>query len=102
MMELQRLQVRERGVALRESAALQHMNRAAALDAQVSLLRAKIAELEARGAEVGGRGLASQLQEAEERAVREAEESAAFASGLNRQRRLLLTQVVRDVPESEC
>ena len=32
----------------------------------------------------------------------EAEESAAFASGLNRPRRLLLTQVVRDVPESEC
>jgi len=34
--------------------------------------------------------------------VVEAEESATFAAGLNRPRRLLLTQPVRDVPESEC
>ena len=34
--------------------------------------------------------------------VVEAEEIAAFAAGLNRPRRLLLTQPVRDVPESEC
>ena len=74
MMELQRLQVRERGVALRESAALQHMNRAAALDAQVSLLRAKIADLEARAAEAAGPASAVKLQEAEERAVRAEQE----------------------------
>jgi len=80
MVELQRLQVRERGVALRESAALQHMNRAAALDAQVSLLRAKIVELEARGGEAGGRGLAAQLQEAEDRAAR-AEQELGDAKG---------------------
>lgn len=79
-MELQRLQVRERGVALRESAALQHMNRAAALDAQVSLLRAKIADLEARAAEAAGPASAVKLQEAEERAVR-AEQELAEARG---------------------
>ena len=79
-MELQRLQVRERGVALRESAALQHMNRAAALDAQVSLLRAKIADLEARAAEAAGPASAVKLQEAGERAVR-AEQELGEARG---------------------
>lgn len=100
MMELQRLQVRERGVALRESAALQHMNRAAALDAQVSLLRAKIAELEARGAEVGGRGLASQLQEAEERAVR-AEQELGEAKGKARdlERAVQVASAARNLAE---